>query len=76
MDSLKEMLSNKCPYHEFKDPYVMHLIMDGQLPLQQVEGTAPPLIDGVWVLCQKCWHFQPMHRPSMHEVIAELTAQV
>ena len=73
MDSLKEILSNKRPYYEFKvDPHVIRLIMDGQMPSQQVDDANHPLTDGIWTLCQKCWHFQPMQRPSMHGVIAEL----
>ncbi len=74
---LQELLTRQIPYaHITNDVQVILAILGGTLPNEPIIGNSDPdaeLKHYMWSSCRKCWALDPKERPSMRELLKDMT---
>jgi len=72
-----ELLTRQIPYaHITNDVQVILAILGGTLPNEPIIGNSDPdaeLKHYMWSSCRKCWALDPKERPSMRELLKDMT---
>lgn len=70
-----EVMTGLLPFHQLKrTPEVLIKMQQGERPPRPTdpEVIARGLDDKLWNLITRCWHQDPMRRPTINQVLAEL----
>jgi hypothetical protein len=61
-----EMFTGRVPFcHLRSDAAVLFTLMKGEMPRR---GSYPEVTPEVWAVLQRCWNYEPAHRPPMHSL--------
>jgi len=67
-----EVLSGQVPFSRWKDPEIVHMVLDGERP-ERLEGDQGKLFtDEIWQVLERCWQNQPGARPSAKTILRGL----
>jgi len=70
-----EIFAGECPFGKFKDgAVVMEVVVKKRRPARPINSaTGLGLDNNIWSLMEDCWKERPDDRPSMKDVLAQLT---
>ena len=67
-----QAFTGRPPFSEFTAPVITSRIIDGKRPARPQEAQKLGLTDSVWDTTVRCWHQDPIQRPTMMEVVRVL----
>jgi len=66
---LPKVFTGRHPFGELTTPVIASNIVDGDRPARPHEAQEFGLTDSVWDMTVRCWHRDPVQRPTMTEVV-------
>ena len=66
---LPQVFTGRHPFGELTTPVIISKIMDGGRPARPQEAQGLGLTGSVWDMTVRCWHQDPVQRPTMTEVV-------
>jgi len=66
---LSKVFTGRHPFGGLTTPVITSRIMDGGRPARPQEARELGLTDSVWDMTVRCWHQDPVQRPTMTEVV-------
>lgn len=66
---LYKVFTGKRPFSEFTTPTIISKIMGGERPARSQKAQERGLTDLIWDVAVRCWHQDPLRRPTMMEVV-------